>query len=111
MSFSNDTLVVGLLIGLLAGSAAGNIIQVRAYLAPNLMVGIVGAFFGFWLLPLLPVRIGSEVISLVNNATVGAMILVLAFGLASSSEIWGHHADRVSRGLERVLPRVRNRRI
>ena len=112
MSFSNDTLVVVLLIGLLAGAAAGNIIQVRGLdLARNLVVGIVGAFFGFWLLPLAHIRIGSEMISLVINATIGAIILVLTFRLASLREIWGHHADRVSRGFERGLHRVRNRRV
>jgi len=102
--FSNDALVVVLLIGLLAGSAAGNIIQVRGLdLASNLVVGIVGAFFGFWLLPLVHIRIGSEVISLVINATIGAIILVLAFRLVSLSKISGDHADKVSRGFEGVL--------
>jgi len=108
MSFSNDALVVVLLIGLLAGSAAGNIIQVRGLdLASNLVIAIVGAFFGFWLLPLVHIRIGNEVISLVINATIGAIILVLGIRLASLREIWGHHADRARRGFERVLPRAR----
>jgi uncharacterized membrane protein YeaQ/YmgE (transglycosylase-associated protein family) len=104
MSFSNEALVVVLLIGILAGSAAGKTIQVRGlHLASNLVVGIVGAFLGFWLLPLVHIRIGSEVISLVINATIGAIILVLAFRLASLSEIWRHHSDRVNRKFERIL--------
>jgi uncharacterized membrane protein YeaQ/YmgE (transglycosylase-associated protein family) len=103
MSFSNDALIVVLMIGLLAGSVTGNVVQGKGLdLATNLVVGIVGAFFGFWLLPLVHIRIGSDVISLVINATIGAIILMLAFRLSSLTEIWGHHADRVSRGFERV---------
>jgi uncharacterized membrane protein YeaQ/YmgE (transglycosylase-associated protein family) len=103
MSPANDSLVVVLLIGLLAGSVAGNIVQVKGFdLATNLVVGIVGAFFGFWLLPLVHIRIGSEVISLVINATIGAIILILAFRLPALTDIWGHHAHRAGRGFDRV---------
>src|ERR1700721_1024292 len=110
MSFSNDALVVVLLIGPLAGSVAGNIVKVKGLdLASNLVVGIVGAFFGFLLLPLVHIHIGSQVISLVINATIGAIILILAFRLVSLTEIWGHNADRVSRGFERVWGRRASR--
>ena len=103
MSFSNETLVVVLLIGLLAGSAAGNIVQVRGLdLATNLVVGVVGAFFGRWLLPLVHINIGNPLISLVINATIGATVLILMFRVVSLSETWGHHADRVGRGFERI---------
>ena len=84
MSLSYDALVVVLLIGLLAGSAAGNIVQVRGLdLASNLVAGAVGAFVGFWLLPLVHVHIGSDVIALIINAAIGSTILILAFRLAS----------------------------
>ena len=61
MSFSNEALVVVLLIGLIAGSVTGNLVKVRGPdLATNLVVGVVGAFFGYWLLPLVHIHVGSE---------------------------------------------------
>jgi uncharacterized membrane protein YeaQ/YmgE (transglycosylase-associated protein family) len=102
MSFSNQALVVVLLIGLIAGSATGNLVKVRGLdLASNLVVGVVGAFFGHWLLPLIHIHIGNELISLVINAVLGATILIVAFRLVAMSQTWEHHADRVSRGFER----------
>jgi uncharacterized membrane protein YeaQ/YmgE (transglycosylase-associated protein family) len=103
MSISNEDLVVVLLIGLLAGSATGNILQSRGLdLATNLAVGVVGAFFGHWLLPLIHIDIGNELISLVINAALGATIMIVAFGLAAMSPVWGGHPDRMSRGFGRL---------
>jgi uncharacterized membrane protein YeaQ/YmgE (transglycosylase-associated protein family) len=103
MSFANETLIVVLLIGLLAGSATGNIVRVGGLdLATNLVVGVVGAFFGHWLLPLIHIHIGRDLISLVINATLGATILIVAFRLVARSHTWGQHADRMSRGFERI---------
>jgi uncharacterized membrane protein YeaQ/YmgE (transglycosylase-associated protein family) len=103
MSFSNEALVVVLLIGLIAGSATGNLVKVRGLdLATNLVVGVVGAFFGYWLLPLVHIHVGSELISLVINAVLGTTILIVAFRLVGVSQTWEHHAGRVSRGFERL---------
>jgi len=75
MSFSNEGLLVVLLIGLLAGSACGNIVQVSNLgLAGNLVMGLVGAFIGHWVLPHMHNHV---LVSLVLNAMIGAIIPLL----------------------------------
>ena len=72
MSLANDSLLVVVLIGLLVGSAAGNIVQVSNLgLAGNLVVGLVGAFIGHWVLPHMHHHVLA---SLVFNAMIGATI-------------------------------------
>ena len=100
MLFSNEGLVVVFLIGLLAGWAVGNIVQVSGVgIAGDLIVGVVGAFVGHWILPQMH---GHGLLSLVADATVGAAIFILAFRLISLTRIWRERArDEVSRGFER----------
>jgi uncharacterized membrane protein YeaQ/YmgE (transglycosylase-associated protein family) len=48
----------------------------------DLIIGIVGAFIGSWLLPKVGIHLGSSIIAAIINATIGALILLLAAGPA-----------------------------
>src|ERR1700730_1902958 len=52
MHMSNESLVVILLVGLIAGWLAGKIVQGTGFgIIGDLIIGIIGAFIGDWLLP------------------------------------------------------------
>jgi uncharacterized membrane protein YeaQ/YmgE (transglycosylase-associated protein family) len=104
MSFSDEALVAVLLIGLLAGSATGKIgTPSNLDLAGNLTVGLVGAFAGHWLLPLIHIHLGHGLISVVINAAVGSILLLLIVRQISSGRSWADDlGNRVSRGFERL---------
>ena len=104
MSFSYEALVAVLLIGLLAGSATGKIgTPSNLDLAGNLTVGLVGAFAGHWLLPLIHIHIGYGLIPFVINAAIGSILLLVVVRLISSGRSWADDlGDRVSRGFERL---------
>ena len=52
MHLSNESLLVILLVGLVAGWLAGQIVQGTGFgVIGDLLIGIVGAFVGSWVLP------------------------------------------------------------
>ncbi len=79
---SNQSLVIILLVGLIAGWLAGQIMQGAGLgLVGDLVVGILGAFIGDWLLPRIGVHLGTGPLSAIVNATIGALVLLLALRL------------------------------
>lgn len=78
--------VEGLLILLLIGAAAGFLagIIVKGYgfgVVGNIVVGIVGALVGGWLLPRLGLFPGGDIIGQIVSATLGAVALLVAISL------------------------------
>ncbi|HYL47759.1 MAG TPA: GlsB/YeaQ/YmgE family stress response membrane protein [Stellaceae bacterium] len=70
-------LLVLLLVGLVAGWLAGQIVRGRGFgLIGDLIVGIVGAFIGNWIFGALGIFIGMGLIGAVISATIGAVVLV-----------------------------------
>lgn len=52
MYISGESLLIILLVGLVAGWLAGQIVQGTGFgLIGDLMIGVIGAFIGGWLLP------------------------------------------------------------
>ena len=51
----------------------------------DLVVGVVGAFIGSWLLPQLGVHLGVGMLREILNATIGAILLLLIIRLVSGS--------------------------
>ena len=47
----------------------------------DLVVGIIGAFFGTWLLAKLGIFIGGGILAAIINATIGAIVLLLLLRL------------------------------
>jgi len=78
-------LVAFLFIGLLAGWLSGLIAKGRGFgLVGNLIVGLVGAFIGGWLFPLLGLSAAGFLSELIM-AVAGALVLLFIVGLARKS--------------------------
>ncbi|HEV2265556.1 MAG TPA: GlsB/YeaQ/YmgE family stress response membrane protein [Stellaceae bacterium] len=70
-------ILVLLLVGLVAGWLAGQIVRGRGFgLVGDLVVGVVGAFIGSWIFGALGIFVGMGLIGAVISATIGAVILV-----------------------------------
>jgi uncharacterized membrane protein YeaQ/YmgE (transglycosylase-associated protein family) len=77
----NINLLWFLIIGLVAGWLAGVIMKGRGFgLIGNLIVGVIGAFLGAWLLKQLGITTYGLIGSLVA-ALVGALVLLFIVGL------------------------------
>jgi uncharacterized membrane protein YeaQ/YmgE (transglycosylase-associated protein family) len=86
---SSESLLIILLVGLVAGWLAGQIIQGTGFgLIGDLIIGVAGAFIGGWLLPQLGVHLGSGIVSAIIDATVGALILLLVMRLVRGGNGW-----------------------
>lgn len=75
-----QSLLILVIIGALAGWFAGLIVRGFGFgLVGNIIVGIIGAFLGSWLLATLNVVFlpGSPLINTILTATLGAVVLLL----------------------------------
>lgn len=89
MHMSSESLLIIVLIGLVAGWLAGVIVQGTGLgLLGDIVFGIVGAFIGSWVLPKIGIHLGVGVISAIINATVGAVLLLLAVKLLRGGRRW-----------------------
>ncbi|KKC39314.1 membrane protein [Devosia epidermidihirudinis] len=77
MSIGTQELLIFLAIGLVAGWLAGLVLGGGGLLR-NLIVGVIGAFVGGWLLSALNVSlpIGNVLVSQVITATIGAIVVI-----------------------------------
>ena len=74
-------LLIFLIIGALAGWLAGLVMKGRGFGSlVNMVVGVLGAFFGGWLLPKLGVSFGGD-IGVFITAFIGAVLLLAIIGL------------------------------
>lgn len=77
-----EALLILLLIGAVAGFLAGLVVKGYGYgLVGNIVVGIVGAVIGGWLLPRLGLYTGGDIIGQIIAATLGAIALLVVIGL------------------------------
>src|ERR1700690_3936426 len=89
MYLSSESLLIILLVGLAAGWLAGQIVQGTGFgLIGDMVIGIIGAFIGDWLMPRLGVHLGFGIISAIINATVGAIVLLLIIRLVRGGGRW-----------------------
>ncbi len=76
-----DSIIIMLIVGAIAGWLAGLIVQGFGFgLIWNIVIGIVGAFIGVWLLRQLGVMPGSGFIGSIVNAVIGAVVLLVIVG-------------------------------
>lgn len=74
-------LIIFLIIGALAGWLAGLVMKGRGFgVLINMVVGVLGAFFGGWLLPKLGISFGGD-IGVFITAFIGAVLLLAIIGL------------------------------
>lgn len=82
MYLSNQSLIVIVVVGVVAGWLAGQIVAGGGFgLIGDLVIGVVGAFIGDWLLPRLDIHIGVGMVALIINATIGAIVLLVILRL------------------------------
>ena len=82
MELTTQSILVILIVGLVAGWLAGQIVRGGGMgLVADLAVGIVGAFIGSWLLPKVGIVLGTGLLAAIINATIGAIILLLIIRL------------------------------
>jgi uncharacterized membrane protein YeaQ/YmgE (transglycosylase-associated protein family) len=91
MSLSNEGIIIIVLVGIVAGWLAGKVVDGGGFgLIGDLIVGVLGAFIGDWLLPQLHIHLGVGIVSLIINATLGAIVLLLIIRLvAGRGRGWG----------------------
>ena len=89
MHLSNEGLLIVLVVGLVAGWLAGKIFRGTGFgLIGDIVVGLLGALFGSWLLPQLGIHLGVGFVAAVVNATVGALILLFVLSLFRGGGRW-----------------------
>lgn len=82
MNMSGESLLVILIVGIVAGWLAGQIVRGTGFgLIGDLIIGILGAFIGSWLLPKLGIHLGAGIVRAIINATLGAIVLLLIIRL------------------------------
>lgn len=88
MHLSNQGLLVILIVGIVAGYLAGRVMEGGEFgLVGDLLVGLIGAFIGDWLLPRLGIHLGVGIVALIINAFIGAVVLLLILRLINGG--WG----------------------
>ena len=82
MHLSNESLLVIVAVGLIAGWLAGQVMRGSGFgLIGDLIVGLLGALIGDWLLPRLNIHLGTGIVALVISALIGAIVLLLILRL------------------------------
>src|SRR5437879_8812509 len=77
-----DSLIIMLVVGAIAGWLAGQIVRGFGFgLIWNIVIGIVGAFIGTWLLAQLHIMPFAGFLGSIVNATIGAVVLLVIIGL------------------------------
>lgn len=89
MHMSNESLLVILFVGLVAGWLAGLLVRGSGFgLIGDLVIGVIGAFIGDWLLPRLGIHLGVGIVSAIVNATLGAVVLLIIVRLVRGRGRW-----------------------
>ena len=75
---SAETILIILLVGLIAGWLAGQIVKGGGFgLVGDILVGVAGALISSWLLPQFHVNLGVGLVAVIVSATIGAVVLLL----------------------------------
>ena len=83
MQLSNESIIVILFVGLIAGWLAGKIVRGTGFgIIGDILVGIAGALIASLLFPKLGIRLGTGLLSEIIYSTIGAIILLLIVGFA-----------------------------
>jgi uncharacterized membrane protein YeaQ/YmgE (transglycosylase-associated protein family) len=89
MHLSNESILVILFVGLIAGWLAGQIVRGTGFgIIGDILVGILGALIASWLFPRLGLHIGTGLISEIIYSAIGAIILLLVVRLLRGGGRW-----------------------
>jgi uncharacterized membrane protein YeaQ/YmgE (transglycosylase-associated protein family) len=77
-----ESIIIMIIVGAIAGWLAGLIVRGFGFgLVWDILIGIVGAFIGVWLLTRLGISPFSGFVGSIINATIGAVVLLFIVGL------------------------------
>jgi uncharacterized membrane protein YeaQ/YmgE (transglycosylase-associated protein family) len=77
-----ESIIIMIIVGAIAGWLAGKIVRGAGFgLIWDIVIGIIGAFIGVWLLTRLGVMPFSGFFGSIVNATIGAVVLLFIVGL------------------------------
>ena len=89
MYLSGESILIILLVGLIAGWLAGQVVQGTGFgLIGDICIGIVGAFIASWLLPKLGIALGTGIVREIIDATIGAIVLLVIIRLVKRGGRW-----------------------
>ena len=78
MYLSNESLLVILFVGLIAGWLAGKIVRGTGFgLIGDIVIGIAGALVASFLFPKLGIHLGVGLVAKIINSAIGAVVLLL----------------------------------
>ena len=84
MNLSGESLLVILIVGVIAGWLAGQIVRGAGFgLIGDLVVGVIGAFLASLLFPRLGFHLGTGIVSEIIYSALGAIVLLLILRLVS----------------------------
>ena len=90
MHISNESLLVIIIVGLVAGWLAGQLVRGAGFgLIGDIIIGVIGAFIGDWLLPQIGIHLGTGIVSSIINATIGAVVLLVIIRLVRGAGGFG----------------------
>ena len=94
MHLSNESIIAILVVGIVAGWLAGVLVQGSGFgLIGDLIIGLLGAVIGDWLLPRLDIHLGAGIVALIVNAFIGAIVLLFVLRLIGGRG-WGYRRWR-----------------
>jgi len=82
MRLSNESILVILFVGLVAGWLAGKIVRGTGFgIIGDIVVGIAGALIASFLFPELGIHLGTGLVSEIIYSAIGAIVLLLVVRL------------------------------
>ena len=82
MRLSNESILVILFVGLVAGWLAGKIVRGTGFgIIGDILVGIAGALIASFIFPKLGIRLGTGLVSEIIYSAIGAILLLLVVRL------------------------------
>ena len=88
MYISNESILVVLFVGLVAGWLAGKIVRGTGFgIIGDILVGIAGALVATFLFPKLGIHIGSGLVSEIIYSAIGAVVLLLIVRLVEPAGV------------------------
>jgi len=82
MHLSNESILVILFVGLVAGWLAGKVVRGTGFgILGDIIVGIAGALIASFLFPKLGIHLGTGLVAEILQSAIGAIILLLVVRL------------------------------
>jgi uncharacterized membrane protein YeaQ/YmgE (transglycosylase-associated protein family) len=89
MYLSNESLLVIALVGIAAGWLACHVVHGTGLgLINDMVIGVLGAFAGEWLMPQLGIHLQPGIAGAIINATIGAILILLIIRLVRGGGRW-----------------------